>query len=97
MPHIFINHIFLELTVVRQISVMPEHNTERRIHIKRLRFFFRVAAGRRISNVANPHFPSQANHILRPKHIAHQSVPFLNVDLVSIISRHTGSILPAVL
>ena len=91
-------HILLELRGIGQIAIVGKHQTERRIHIKRLRFGRIIGRARsRIAAMSNAPVANQAAHIARAKHIAHQTGTFVHMKTATRSCGYPGCILSAVL
>ncbi len=83
---------------VRQVAVVRQHDAERRVHIKRLRFVLveRVAGGG-IAHLADAAFAWQCAHVARAKHVAHHAARLVHVKLALLLGHDAGRVLAAVL
>ena len=98
MPQILQKHVLLELIGISQIAVVRQHQTERRIDVKRLclgRVIGRACG--RITTMSNAPLPHQATHVTGTKHIANEARAFVHVKTPAFTGRYAGRILTTVL
>ena len=77
---------------------MGESDTERRIHVKRLRFFLILGGtGCRITDMSDSAASRKRAHIACTEHIPDQTVRLEHGELAVIACRDTGCILPTML
>lgn len=97
-PAVDPEHLVLQLHPVRQIAVVREDDAERRVDVKRLRFFLvRRRTGRRIAHLPDADVARQAAHVARAEHVAHHAVGFVHVEVVAVRRGDSRRILPAML
>ena len=90
--------IVLQLLGIREISVVPEHDAERRIHVKRLRLRGRPRrARRRVTRVRNAGVTGERAHIARAENVAHHAAAFVHVKGRAVGRHDAGRVLAAML
>ena len=83
---------------IGQISVVHQHQTKRRIDIKRLRFFFTECIARSgVTHLAQAIVARQCTHIACTKHIAHHAFFFVHEEFTVQLGDDARSILATVL
>ena len=98
MPQIVLDHLGFQLLAVGEVAVMPEHDAERRVDVKRLRLgTVERRPGCWITAVRNPHAPGQRTHVPGPEHVAHHAAAFVHVKHRTIAAHDASSVLTTVL
>src|SRR5262249_23483888 len=88
----------LELLGVGEIAVVPEHDAERGVDVKRLRLGRRPrGACSRIARVGDAGLPHQQAYIARAEYIAHHPGAFVSAEVGSFRRHDPRSVLAAVL
>ncbi len=88
----------LEFVGIDQVAVVAQHDTERRVHVERLRF--RRTGGRAgsgIAHVRHADVAQQVSHVARAEHVARQALPLVHVEARAFRGDNAGCILAAVL
>ena len=87
-----------ERLCIGQITVVNQHNAKRRIHVKRLRFFFTVSIPRRrVAHLAQSAVARQRAHVAGAKNILHQALGFVHEELALLLRDDARRILPPML
>ena len=83
---------------VGEVAVMYQHDAERRIHVKRLCFFFVVGrACRRVAHLPQAAVAGQGAHVAGAENIAHHALVLVHEKLAVFLGGDACRILPAVL
>ena len=98
MPQVLAEEIAFQLVGVSQIAVVAQHDTERGVHVERLRFRRRPRrAGRWIARVSDSAGAEQAAHVARAKDVAHHAAALVHVKRGALGGNDAGGVLAAVL
>jgi hypothetical protein len=82
---------------VRQIAIVREDNSIRRVDVKRLRLGHRRASGSRVAHMTDAHIAQQPRHIVCFEDIREQAIPLLEVKPAIKVRRNARGILAAML
>ena len=98
MPTIQPEHLVLKLIGVGQIAVMPENDTEGRVHVKRLGLGkVRGRTGRWIAHMADTPVTGERSHIACAENITHQPRALLQVKGIAFSRCYSSRVLAAML
>ena len=91
-------HVLFQVFGIGQIAVVRQHQTKRRVDVKRLRFCgVECRARGRITTMTNAPISDQVEHVAGTKNVAHQSRALVHVKASALRCRYAGGILPAML
>jgi len=88
---------FLQLFLVRQVTVVRQRDAERGVHVERLRFLFAGRAGGRIAAVADAGIALQRTHVPRAEDVTHEAVGLVHREHAAVIGCNPRRILTAML
>ena len=83
---------------IGQVAVVHQHDTEGRVHIKRLRFFLAIGvACSGVTHLAQPDVAGQGAHVARAEHVTHHALGLVHEELALLLGHDASGILPPML
>jgi hypothetical protein len=90
--------VVLELLGIGEVPVMAKDDTERRIHVERLRLGGRPCrTGGGIARVSDTALPAERAHVARAEHVAHHARSLVRMEVGAVRGDDARRILAAML
>ncbi len=98
MAHVLEEQFFLQLRRIGEIAVVPQHQTERRIHIERLRFVvINGGTSGRIAHMGDTRIAGKRAHVAGAKHVVRQTIALVQMKSIALQRCNARGILTAML